>query len=223
VLAVLATLAAACTSGSGTASGTDRTTTTPTTAGGDAIESSTTTTTPPIIIAVSPDLALATGQCYAALPPPTTTPSDSTTTTADAGAEVPPTLPATTTTLARAATVAVVDCNGTNDGEVYFNFCLGPNPDFANDLTAEACPGTRELEYPGDRTIRRAASRICLERFEEIFAEPYATSSRIAEEFVPTKGLWENGDRRVICLATAPVPTTDTTSAAEPADTGSAN
>lgn len=171
----------------------------------------TTTTVAAPILALVGNLDLAEGQCYADLPPPaevvpdpttTTTPGDTTQVTE---ATVPPTI-ATPTTTPRPTIVAVVDCAQHNEGTVYAMFCLGPHEEFVDDLTAVACPGDGAQEYPGDRTIRRAATRICLQRFTERFDEDYATSLRIATEFVPTEGLWGLGDRRAVCLVEEPTP-----------------
>ncbi|MEZ5375533.1 MAG: hypothetical protein R2733_03415 [Acidimicrobiales bacterium] len=170
-----------------------------------------TTTVPAPILALVGNLELAEGQCYADLPPPTAQVPDPTTTTVEGETAVateptvPPTVAAPTTT-PRPTIVAMVDCAENNDGTVYAAFCLGPHAEFADDLTAAACPGDPTIEYPGDRTIRRAASRICLQRFTERFEEDYATSERIATEFVPTEGLWGLDDRRVVCLVEEPAP-----------------
>ncbi len=173
-----------------------------------------TTTVPPLILSLAPNLDLIEGQCYASLAPPT--PVESTTTLAESSdattAEtVPPTLAATTTLVPRPDTVAIVDCAGSWDGTVYATYCLGPHETDLADLTATACPGALDLEYPGDRTIRRAAARVCLQRFEQVFGEAYATSTRRAEEFVPTEPLWNRDERRVVCLAGAPTPVPDPT------------
>lgn len=173
----------------------------------------TTPTVPPHILALTGNLDLTEGQCYEDLPPPSEIEPDATTTvvgqeTVETEPTVPPTLAPTTTT-PRPSVVAVVDCAGPNRGTVYATFCLGPHPEFADDLTAAPCPGGLEVEYPGDRSIRRAASRICLQRFSERYGEDYATSTRTATEFVPTEGLWKLDDRRVICLASEPQPATD--------------
>lgn len=178
-----------------------------TTGSATTVESPTTTTTEaPAILSLSPNLALTIGQCYAPIPPatvaedsPDDTAEDETTDTT-----VPRTLPETTTTAPRPLTVAVVDCAGSNRGVVYATFCLGARTDLENELMPAECPGDAGLAYPGDRTIRRAAARVCLEEFAVRFDEPYATSTRTAEEFVPTEGLWGLGDRRVVCLATEP-------------------
>ena len=168
----------------------------------------TTTTVAAPILALTDNLELAEGQCWAELPPPSEVLPEPTTTTPGQATQateptVPPTLAAPNTT-PRPTIVAVVDCGQHNDGTVYANYCLGAHPEFDDDLTAEACPGDSSIEYPGDRTIRRAATRICLQRFTERFLEDYATSERTAEEFVPTEGLWSMGDRRVVCLMSEP-------------------
>ncbi len=171
-----------------------------------------TTTAPPRILSLAPNLDLVEDQCYARLPPPTTPESPTTVveqsdvTTAETA---PPTLAATTTLVPRPEAVAIVDCTGSYDGIVFATFCLGPHETDPEDLTATSCPGALDLTYPGDRTIRRAAARICLQRFEQVFAEPYATSTRRAEEFVPTEPLWNRDDRRVVCLAGAPAADAD--------------
>ncbi len=166
--------------------------------------SASTTTIAAPILALTGNLDLVEGQCYAKLPPPSTVVDEPTTTTPGGRAQateptVPPTLAAPTST-PRPSIVALVDCGEANQGTVYATFCLGPHPEFDDDLTAEPCPGNVEIEYPGDRTIRRAAARICLQRFGERFNEDYATSTKTATEFVPTEGLWRLEDRRVVCL-----------------------
>ncbi len=214
-LAAVAALAltAGCTSGSEgagpTGSGTDGATDSAVVSTGEG-EAATTTTAPPVLLGLAPNLALGQGQCYSRLPPEPEV-AETTTSTTVAGETtvsveptVPPTLPETTTTTPRPANVALVDCAGSHDGAVYATFCLGPRPELENDLTAMACPGDAGLEYPGDRTIRRAATRVCLQRFEEAFGEAYGLSTRVAEEFVPTEALWTIGDRRVVCVASAP-------------------
>lgn len=176
---------------------------------GSSTTTASTTTIPAPILALIGNLELAEGQCYADLPPPSEILPEETTTTIEGQVTqateptVPPTVAAPTTT-PRPTIVAVVDCGENNHGTVYAAFCLGPHPDFDDDLTAQPCPGDASAEYPGDRTIRRAATRICLQRFTEQFAEDYATSLRVAAEFVPTEGLWGLDDRRVVCLVSEP-------------------
>ncbi len=182
----------------------------------------TTTTAPPVVLALVPNLDLVESECFAEIPPPTNVPTPPTTldgaTTsrndqASTGTEatVPDTLPLTTT-IPKPPTIAVVDCNGSMTGQVYATFCLGDSEDSPGELTAVACPGDDGLDYPGDRTLRRAAARICLQRFEQTFREPYAWSTRGAQEFIPTEGVWNRGDRRAVCLATQPAPPSTTTS-----------
>ena len=205
VLALVSVLALSACTDSGTPGGEETTSST---------DAATTTTEAPVILALAPNLGLSPEQCFADVPlvetttttaSPTTQGSDSTeapTTTADA---IDRALE-TTTTLPRPPTVAVVDCAGTNLGQVYATFCLGASTEEGveeqeaeSQLTSVACPGNTELDYPGDRAIRRAAARICLQRFEEAFGEDYAASTRIAQEFTPTEGVWELGDHRVVC------------------------
>lgn len=155
-----------------------------------------------VMLGVAPNLDLVAPECFAELPDaPTTTTTESPDDEPDpdAAPTVPDTLPETTTTAPTASVVAVVDCSGANEGRVYASFCLNDDEDAPGNLTAGACPGDPELDYPGDRTIRRAAARVCLQRFEETFGEPYSLSDRVAEEFVPNEGLWNRGDRRVVC------------------------
>jgi hypothetical protein len=180
------------------------------------VEPPTTTEAPPIILALAPNLGLSPEQCFAEVPLVETT----TTTTAPAEepdddaptrtaqtptteATTPETLPGTST-IPGPATVAVVDCIGTNLGKVYATFCLGDDEDAPGQLTAVVCPGDPELSHPGDRNIRRSAARVCLQRFEEIFREEYATSARMAQEFTPTEGVWNLGDHRVVCHSQLP-------------------
>lgn len=178
-------LGAACSSGSDDGQASTATT--------DAATDTTTTTIPPPIDAVVPNLSLQYGQCY--FPTTTTTANplaadSSETTTTIAG----------TTTLPRPVNVGIVNCDSNYAGVVYHTLCLGQSEEPPIELIDVACPGPSEIKYPGDRTIRRAAARLCLKQFEEIYREPYAVSSRTAEEFVPTEGLWNLGDRRVVCL-----------------------
>ncbi len=174
----------------------------------------TTTTTPPapVILALAPNLGLSPDQCFAEVPAvETTTPTTLATSPepedgAEAANVTEPTTPETlpeTTTIPRPPTVAVVDCNGTNLGQVYAAFCLGNDAEAPGELTAIACPGLEPQDYPGDRTIRRAAARICLQRFEETFGEEYGSSTRVAQEFTPNEGVWALGDHRVVCHSVA--------------------
>lgn len=173
--------------------------------------SSTTSTVPAIVVGLAPNLDLTPSECFAEIPDSTTTTtsvlSDESSSDEDGEAAlaptteatIPETLPETTATVPMPPVVAIVDCAGTNDGEVYAAFCLGDDEDSPGRLTAVACPGDPDFEYPSDRTIRRAAARVCLQRFEELFGTVYAVSDRLAEEFVPTEGMWDRGDRRVVC------------------------
>ncbi|MFT7597173.1 MAG: hypothetical protein ACI8TP_000091 [Acidimicrobiales bacterium] len=168
----------------------------------------TSTTELPVILAIAPNLGLSPDQCFAEVPlaEPTTTTSEAVVTSPDENdqtttqATAPDTLPETTT-IPRPPTVAVVDCAGTNLGQVYAVFCLGDDEDDPGNLTSRVCPGDTELAYPGDRNIRRAAARACLQRFAEVFGEQYAASERVAQEFTPNEGVWGQGDRRVVCHA----------------------
>lgn len=195
-----------------------------------------TTTQAPAILALTPDLDLLADECWAPIPPP---PAPTTTTTvAGTTSEVKPTTTVQTTpeTLGEAATtvplptiIAQVDCRGTNEGQVFANFCLGANP-IDDDptlpkLVAVACEGDNgagstttasgseevggetdsqpdtpasETPWPGDRIVRRAAIRLCLERFDQLFGS-YALSELVVEEFVPTEGIWGRGLRNVVC------------------------
>lgn len=166
-----------------------------------------TTTEPPVILALAPNLGLSPEQCFAEIPLVETTTTTAAPTTQGSDTDDAPTTTLdaidqaleTTTTLPRPPTVAVVDCGSTNLGQVYATFCLGTAEDDEGQLTSVACPGDPESSYPGDRAIRRAAARVCLQRFEEAFGEDYAASTRIAQEFTPTEGVWELGDHRVVC------------------------
>ena len=176
----------------------------------------TASTVTPVLLAVVPNLALAPEQCFAAVDSVVTTPTTSqpsapantgeaATSTTGPGSTTEPTSPDTlpdTTVVARPAAVAVVDCNGGHEGRVYAAFCLGTDEDSDGELTSVACPGDVDLPYPGDRNIRRAAARVCLQRFEETFAETYASSARVAREFTPNEGVWSLGDHRVVCHTT---------------------
>lgn len=179
--------------------------------GSTAPVSTTTSTAPPTILALAPSLGLAPQQCFSDLVLAEDDQSTTTSSLSEPTDETEPTAPplSETTSVPRPATVAVVECAGTNNGQVYATFCLGT---FQADegegaavgravdqLTSVACPGNPDLDYPGDRSIRRAAARICLQRFEEQFQEEYASSDRVAQEFTPTEGLWDLGDHRVVC------------------------
>jgi hypothetical protein len=180
----------------------------------------TTTTVPPIFLGVSPNLDLVANECFADLPTPTSVatsepdeelePNPDEPSTLDTEPTVPDTLPVTTT-IPTPPMLALVDCNGTNLGQVFATFCVGDDEEASGQLTAVACPGDPDLEYPGDRSLRRAAARICLQRFEETFKQPYSIATRIAQEFVPTEGVWNRDDRRVVCHSTEPPPPTTTT------------
>lgn len=200
----------ACTGGSDDGVGTDPAGATSTT------EETTTTTAAPILYGLVPNLALAPEQCWADIAttttsttsttaPPTTVAEDaSTTTTEDT---VPETLPPTVTSVPQAPTIGVVDCAGSHDGQAFASFCLAAETDEdgapTGELTSGPCDGITELEWPGDRTVRRAAARICLEHFALAFDEPYEESPLTAREFTPTEGIWERGERRVVCTVDA--------------------
>lgn len=178
----------------------------------------TTTTQPPIVRGLGETLGLRPGQCYADVPettttttaPPTTAPptvtgeaDDGEPTTTAPTTERPP----ITTTIPRPPMVAIVNCEGTNEGVVFDAFCIGsliPSADIIDlptELGRVECDGDPDLDWPGDRLLRRAAARECVERFETVFDEPYATSEIGTTEFVPSRGLWQRGDRRVVCTA----------------------
>lgn len=196
----------ACTSGDdGAASSSSATETT---------EATTTTTTPPDVRGLGESLGLKPGQCYDDVPETTTTTAPSTTlpptsegeTTTEAETtttERPP----ITTTIPRPPLVAIVECEGTNKGVVFAMFCVGSLVDESElvDLPSELglvdCDGDPELAWPGDRLLRRAAARECVARFEGVFDEPYATSEIGTTEFVPSRSVWERGDRRIVCTA----------------------
>ncbi len=217
VLAAILLLATACTSEStGEAGVGDQT------EGAEAASTTTTiattTTVPPIFLGVSPNLDLVANECFADLPTSasTTAPAEESTSTPDESStpETEPTVPDTlpiTTTIPTPPMLALVDCNGTNLGQVFATFCLGDDEEATGQLTAVACPGDPDLDYPGDRSLRRAAARICLQRFEETFGRPYSIATRVAQEFVPTEGVWNRDDRRVVCHSIEPPPPTTTT------------
>ncbi len=206
IAVALALALSACTRGADESA--DPTTTTTTT------ETTTTTTAPPIVRGLGESLALGPGQCYAAVPetttttqPPTTVPPtrEGETTTTEATTTAEPTAP--TTTIPRPPLVAIVECEGTNEGVVFASFCIGSlvDSDELVDLPSELgvveCDGDPDLVWPGDRLLRRAAARECVARFESVFDEPYATSAIGTTEFVPSRSVWERGDRRIVCTA----------------------
>ncbi len=169
----------------------------------------TTTTDPPIILALTPSLGLVVDQCWAEIPEATTTtttaPSTSIVTFEEPEPTAPETLPETVPTLPKPPTIAVVACEGTNNGQAFAGFCLTEDLESENDrLTGGPCDQPSDLEWPGDRAVRRAAARICLQRFEEFFDESYADSVLVAREFTPTEGVWQQGDRRVVCTVNNP-------------------
>lgn len=200
----LALVAAACTSGSAAGSDVESGAegSTPST------EESTTTTERPAIIALTPSLGLTPDECWAEVPeatttttsttePPATTEPLPTTTVAQSA---PETLGETITTLPRPPTIAVVPCEGTHEGRAFAAFCLLEDLESETDrLTNGSCAIASDLEWPGDRAVRRAAARICIQRFEETFGESYGESELVAREFTPTEGVWDLGDRRVVC------------------------
>lgn len=179
-------------------------------------EAATTTTVAPVYYGLVPNVALGTDQCWAEIPATTTTtsttalPADGaeTTTTTDPDT-VPETLPPTVTTVPQAPLIGVVDCAGTHEGQAYATFCLVPAVDEAGERTGEltsgVCGGVADgVEWPGDRTVRRTAARICLEQFTLVFAEGYEDSALVAREFTPTEGIWDRGERRVVCTVDRP-------------------
>ena len=175
------------------------------------------TTAAPVILALAENLGLLPAQCFDAVPEPTTTePPPTTTTTTDPEAESTTTTaapttepPAPTTTIAKPPTIAVVDCNGTYAGAVYAAMCIGSDLevdaeeiiDQPNELAAVTCPGDPSLDWPGERVLLRAAARICLPIFETSFRQSYADSEIDTRELVPSRGVWERGDRRIVCSA----------------------
>lgn len=203
-IAAVAIVSTACTSGSSAGSDIE--------SGGDgstsSTEESTTTTERPAIIALTPSLGLTPDQCWAEVPEATTTTTSTTeapsTTAALPTTTVAPTAPETlgetVTTLPRPPTIAVVPCEGTHEGRAFAAFCLLEDLESDTDrLTSGSCAVASDLEWPGDRAVRRAAARICIQRFEENFGESYGESELIAREFTPTEGVWDLGDRRVVC------------------------
>lgn len=70
--------------------------------------------------------------------------------------------------------------------------------DVASETDGQAVAPASETPWPGDRIVRRAAIRLCLERFDQLFGS-YALSELVVEEFVPTEGIWGRGLRNVVC------------------------
>lgn len=182
-----------------------------TTAGGQAAGSVSDTTQPPNILALTPNIDLEADQCWAELPPPpesttTTTDPDVTTTTvvvAATAATKPEPLGDLATTIPQPTIVAMVDCLGSNEGQVFWRFCLGENTDEVDptnpELIAVTCDSASELGWPGDRTVRRAAVRLCLAEFRQQFGENYSETELVVREFAPTEGIWERGLHSVVC------------------------
>ena len=178
-------------------------------------ESTTTTTAPPNVRGLGESLGLQAGQCYDDVPETTTTTQPTTTlaptSEGDTTTEPAPTTttepPPITTTIPRPPLVAIVECEGTNQGIVFATFCIGSLVDSGElvDLPSELgvvdCDGDPDLAWPGDRLLRRAAARECVATFEAVFNEPYATSEIGTTEFVPSRSVWETGDRRIVCTA----------------------
>lgn len=172
------------------------------------LEATTTTTEAPLLYGLVPNVALGTDQCWSGIPETTTTTAPDLPSTTEAPAitldTVPETLPPTVTTVPQAPLIGVVDCAGTHEGQAYATFCLVPAVDAAGERTGELtsgiCGGVADgMEWPGDRAVRRSAARICLEQFSAVFDESYADSALVAREFTPTEGIWERGERRVVC------------------------
>lgn len=178
----------------------------------------TTTTAAPIVRGLGENLGLMPGQCYAEPPetttttlPPTTLPPTSETIEGETTTEAPapPTTepPPITTTVPRPPLIAIVNCEGTNEGVVFATFCIGSLVDDGEvidrpgEMGAVECDGDPALDWPGDRLLRRSAARECIARFEAVFGEPFAVSDIGTTEFVPSKGVWERGDRRIVCTA----------------------
>lgn len=210
-LAITAALAlTSCTSGSDSA---DDDSDSPTSS--ETTLETTTTTAAPIVRGLGESLGLGPGQCYDDVPETTTTTAAPTTVPATVeGETTAPPEPTTTTepppittTIPRPPLVAIVQCEGTNKGVVYATFCIGSlvDDDELVDLPSELgvveCDGDPDLAWPGDRLLRRAAARECVARFETIFEEPYALSEIGTTEFVASRSVWEQGDRRVVCTA----------------------
>ena len=181
------TLATACTNGDDSNDAGDGSS--PDASGTPVAETTTTTEPPPIVRGLGETLGLVTGQCYDDVPETTTTTvattvttegEDGSTTTAPPESTTEPTAPPTTRP--RPPTIAVVDCNGTFKGIVFATFCIGStvDPDVVVDEPRElgqvGCPGDAQLAWPGDRAIRRAAARLCLGFFENLYGESYALS-----------------------------------------------
>ncbi len=178
----------------------------------------TTTTAAPIVRGLGENLGLIPGQCYAEPPetttttsPPTTLPPTSVTIEGETTTEPPPPstteAPPITTTIARPPLIAIVNCEGTNAGVVFATFCIGSLVaadeiiDLPGEMGVVECDGDPSLDWPGDRLLRRSAARECTARFEEVFGEPYAVSEIGTTEFVPSRGVWDRGDRRIVCTA----------------------
>lgn len=147
---------------------------------------STTTTTlsHPLVLRTAAALELDEGQCFAARPGPEEG-APTTTTTAPPPGEVV------------LDEVLVVECGAAHDARVYGATCLGP--DATGELVVTGCPGSPDTPWPGDRDLRQAAVRFCLQRFADELGEPYATSERTTVELVPNREEWAAGHHRVVC------------------------
>lgn len=88
--------------------------------------------------------------------------------------------------------VAPVDCTRGHRAEVYAVY----------DLEADGSPSVAEIDA-------RAAGG-CTERYEAYAGEPVdPTTDQAFAELVPSSASWDEGDRRVVCLALPPGGTTE--------------
>ncbi len=181
-------------------------TSTPEPTGEQQVESSS-TTLPPVILGLTPNLELQVDQCWADLPPPVTSATTIEPHSPEEESETPQTAPEPLGDLVSSipvpTVVAEVACEGTNDGQVFATFCLGVNPQADDptepELVPAACDPAVEVEWPGDRALRRTAVRLCLQSFTQRFGQSYGQSDLVAKEFTPTEGIWNRGQRTVVC------------------------
>jgi len=81
-----------------------------------------------------------------------------------------------------------VDCGKPHDLEVF------ATPDD---------PAVRGAPYPGRDILEREAAVVCLPQFEGYVGKPFDQSSLVFVSYVPTKGTWDDHDRRLLCTVSA--------------------
>lgn len=77
-------------------------------------------------------------------------------------------------------------CDTSHDGEVFATLVLAPRP------------------YPGDRAVRDEAEEACDRQFKEYVGVDVHASELESDYVYPSRDMWENGERDVMCLAYGP-------------------